>query len=237
MSSSVSGATNTRVAVVTGGLGAIGAAIVRQLRESGHRVVALDRNGDYPVDLSSEIDTRRAGREILAAFGRCDVLVHSAAAFDQMVLEDVTSGSWRHVQNTNVESLLWLAQELVPGMQERGFGRIVVVVSNTVWLPPAPWVLAYVASKGALIAMMRSLAVSLGDHGISVTAVAPGLTDTPGSRTANSDEDFAAVVRQQSLKRPLLPDDTASAVAFLVSDGGAALTGQVLVVDGGLVKR
>ena len=97
--------------------------------------------------------------------------------------------------------------------------------------------LPYVASKGALIGVMRTLAVSLGESGIAVSAVAPGLTDTPGSRTANAEADFDAVVRQQALNRRLTPDDTAAAVAYLASDDGAAMTGQVLCLDGGLILR
>ena len=97
--------------------------------------------------------------------------------------------------------------------------------------------LAYVASKGALIGVMRTLAVSLGDSGIAVSAVAPGLTDTPGSRTANTEADFDAVVNKQALNRRLTPEDTAAAVAYLASDDGAALTGQVLCLDGGLILR
>lgn len=85
--------------------------------------------------------------------------------------------------------------------------------------------------------MMRVLARTLGPSGISVTAVAPGLTDTPGSRTVNSDEQFEAVVAQQALARRLVPEDTAAAVTFLASDDAAAMTGQVLCVDGGLVMR
>jgi len=95
--------------------------------------------------------------------------------------------------------------------------------------------LPYIASKGALIGAMRKLARTLGPDGISVTAVAPGLTETAG--TTQKAAEFADVVHRQALKRRLTPDDTAAAVAFLVSDGAAALTGQELVVDGGLVLR
>lgn len=84
---------------------------------------------------------------------------------------------------------------------------------------------------------MRSLARALGPDGVAVTAVAPGLTDTPASRTVNTDESFDATVARQALNRRLIPADTAAAVAFLVSDGAAALTGQVLCADGGLVLR
>ena len=226
-----------RVAVVTGGSGAIGSAIVAALTASGHRTVILDRTGDDPVDLSSEAPTRAAAEAVLAREGRCDVLVHCAGAFDQAALSDVNLATWRHVQSVNVESVLWMSQVFTPGMAERGFGRIVLISSDTVWLPPEPVLLPYITSKAAQLGLMRVLAKALGPSGISVSAVAPGLTDTPGARTVNTDEQFDAVVAQQALSRRLVPEDTAAAVDFLASEGGAAMTGQVLCVDGGLIMR
>jgi NAD(P)-dependent dehydrogenase (short-subunit alcohol dehydrogenase family) len=226
-----------RVAVVTGGAGAIGSAIVTALRDSGHRVVVIDRSGDVEADLSSETSTRSAAASVLAQYGGCDVFVHCAAVFDQAALKDLDSTTWRYVQAVNVESPLWLAQAFSPGMTERGFGRIVFVISDTVWRPPTPVLLPYVGSKGAIVGIMRTLAVTLGGDGIAVTAIAPGLTDTPGSRTVNTDKDFDDAVANQALKRRLIPADTAGIVAFLASDGAAALTGQVLCADGGLILR
>jgi len=226
-----------RVAVVTGGAGAIGASITRALRDTGHRTVILDRDADVACDLSSEASTRAAAATVLERHGRCDVLVHCAAAFDRATIAEVDAATWRRVQAVNVESALWLVQAFAPGMAERRFGRIVFIASDTVWAPPNPAMLAYIASKGALLGVMRTLAVTLGADGIAVSAVAPGLTDTPGARTRNGDEHFDAVVRGQALKRPLTPGDTAAAVAYLVSDAAAAMTGQVLCADGGLVMR
>jgi NAD(P)-dependent dehydrogenase (short-subunit alcohol dehydrogenase family) len=226
-----------RVAVVTGGAGALGSAIASALEADGLRVVVIDRTGDVTADLSSESSTRAAAAAVLERRGRCDVFVHCAAAFDQADLEHLDVATWRRVQAVNVESPLWFAQAFAPGMAERGFGRIVFVISDTLWKPPTPVLLPYVASKGALVGIMRTLAVTLGSDGIAVSAVAPGLTDTPGSRTLNTDEQFDAVVNEQALKRRLTPADTAAAVAFLASDGAAALTGQVLCADGGLVFR
>jgi len=143
---------------------------------------------------------------------------------------------WRRVQAVNVESALLLTQAFAPGMRARRFGRVIFIVSNTFWRPPGAHMLAYVASKGALIAMTRTLAVGLGNDGIAVTAVAPGLTRTPASAVVPSDE-FADVAAHQALPRPLTPDDTAAVVAMLAGDDAAALTGQTLTVDGGLVLR
>ncbi|MFD7834436.1 SDR family oxidoreductase [Streptomyces sp. NPDC059761] len=113
---------------------------------------------------------------------------------------------------------------------------MVFIVSNTFWRPPGAHMLAYVASKGALIGMTHALAVGLGGDGIVVTAVAPGLTRTPATGVVPAEE-FEEVAARQALPRPLTPDDTAAVVAMLVSEDAAALTGQVFTVGGGLVMR
>ena len=102
------------------------------------------------------------------------MLVHAAAAFDRADLARLDLAVWRRVQAVNVESALLLAQAFVPSMAARGFGRIIFVVSDTVWAPPAADLLPYVTSKGALVALARALAVAHGPDGIAVTCVAPG---------------------------------------------------------------
>jgi NAD(P)-dependent dehydrogenase (short-subunit alcohol dehydrogenase family) len=227
----------TRVAAVTGGAGAIGGAIAVGLREAGHEVVIIDRAGDPPVDLTAPDAVRAAAADVLARYGRCDVLVHAAAAFDRASLAELDPQTWHRVQAVNVESALWLAQAVAPGMAERGFGRIVFVVSDTIWDPPAADLLAYVASKAALVGVARTLARSLGRDGITVNCVAPGLTPTPAAVADTPPEAFAAVRARQAIDRDLTPDDIAAAVAFLVSDAAGAITGQTLCADGGLVLR
>jgi 3-oxoacyl-[acyl-carrier protein] reductase len=223
--------------VITGGAGAIGGAIAAELTAAGYAVVSLDQVGDPPVDLSSADQVQTAATNVLATHGRCDVLVHAAAAFDKADLASLELPTWRRVQAVNVESALLLAQAFVPGMAARRFGRIIFVVSDTVWSPPAADMLAYVTSKGALIALARTLAVGHGADGIAVTCVAPGLTDTPAARLGQSDALFEAVRSRQALPRTLVPGDVAATVAFLASDAAAALTGQTLCVDGGLILR
>ena len=227
----------TRVAAVTGGAGAIGGAIAAGLLAAGHEVVILDRDGDPPVDLSETNAVRAAAAAVLDRYGRCDVLVHAAAAFDRAPLSELDPQMWRRVQAVNVESAVWLAQALAPGMAGRGFGRIVFVVSDTIWDPPVGDLLAYVASKAALVGVARTLARSLGRDGITVNCVAPGLTPTPAAVAGTPPEAFAAIRARQAIGRDLEPGDIAAAVAFLVSDGAGAVTGQTLCLDGGLVLR
>jgi NAD(P)-dependent dehydrogenase (short-subunit alcohol dehydrogenase family) len=227
----------TRVAAITGGAGAIGAAIATALADAGHTVAILDRESDFPVDLVNEAEVRAAADQVLDRMGRCDVLVHAAAAFDRATLAEIDSATWRRVQAVNVESALWLSQAFVPGMARRGFGRIVMIVSDTVWNPPAPDLLPYIASKAALIGVARSLARALGTDGVTVNCVAPGLTRTPAAEEGMPPEAFEYVRAQQALPRSLMPEDVAGAVAFLASDAAAAVTGQTLCADGGLVLR
>src|SRR6476619_8625460 len=146
----MSGETNQdhRVAVVTGGAGGIGSAIVARLAPD-HTVVVLDRTGDVVVDLAATNDVRRAAELVLDRYGRCDVFVHAAATFAFGPLEQVELDTWRLIQAVNVESALLLTQAFVPGMQARGFGRVIFVVSNTFWSHTGGQVLPYVASKGA----------------------------------------------------------------------------------------
>jgi 3-oxoacyl-[acyl-carrier protein] reductase len=224
-----------RVAVVTGGAGAIGGAIAARLA-ADHTAVVLDRTGDVVVDLGDADDVRRAAKLVLGRYGRCDVFVHAAAMVAFGEFEAFELDVWRRVQAVNVESALLLAQAFAPGMRDRGFGRVIFIVSNTFWRPPGMHMLAYVASKGALIGMAHTLAVGLGGDGIAVTAVAPGLTHTPATVNVPAEE-FTEAEAHQALPRPLTPDDTAAAVAMLAREDAAALTGQTLMVDGGLVLR
>jgi NAD(P)-dependent dehydrogenase (short-subunit alcohol dehydrogenase family) len=217
-----------RVAVVTGGAGGIGGAIVRALGDAGFATVILDREECDLADAASV-------REAAAGIARADVLVHAAAAFDQATLAEVELESWRRVQAVNVEAAVLLAQAFAPGMAERGWGRIVHVVSDTIWQPPSATMLPYVTSKAALVGLTRVLAAALGADGITVNAVAPGLTRTPASESGLPDRAFEAVERRQAVPRPLVPDDVAGTVAFLCTDAAAAITGQTLNVDGGLV--
>jgi NAD(P)-dependent dehydrogenase (short-subunit alcohol dehydrogenase family) len=226
--------TETRVAVVTGGAGAIGGAIAGRLAEDGFAVVVIDLHGEVSADLSDADQVRAAAAKVLADHGRCDVLVHAAAISDRMELETAELEAWRRVQAVNVESFLLLAQAFAPGMKERGFGRIIPIVSDTFWSPPGENMLAYIATKGTLIAMMRTLAVGLGPDGIAVAAVAPGLTKTAGTVLV-PDAEFEAADAHRPLSRPLVSEDVAAAVSFLARDEAAAMTGQILNTDGGAV--
>jgi NAD(P)-dependent dehydrogenase (short-subunit alcohol dehydrogenase family) len=236
-----------RVALVTGGARGIGRACAARLAQDGFRVLIADRSGaheaahdiegarGHEVDLADATQTRALAAAILQDPGRCDVLVNNAAQLGRHTFEELDLDIWRRFHAVNVEAPFLLCSALVPAMAQRGSGRVVNIVSNTVWAPPPAGLCAYVATKGALLGFTRALAVELGGRGVTVNAVAPGLTPTPGSREGMPTEAFDAVRDQQAIDRAITPEDIAAAVSYLVSEDAAAVTGQALRVDGGLV--
>jgi NAD(P)-dependent dehydrogenase (short-subunit alcohol dehydrogenase family) len=237
-----------RVALVTGGARGIGRACARRLAADGLRVVVADRagaaqaaaeiDGDADaeeVDLADADETLGLAQRVLDRHGRCDVLVNNAAQLGHHALSDLDLETWRRFQAVNLEAPFLLCRALVPAMAQRGEGRVVNIVSNTVWAPPGPGFLAYITTKAGLLGFTRALAVEYGPSGVAVNAVAPGLTPTPGSQADTPDEAFAAVRAQQAVHRSLTADDIAGAVSYLASSDASAVAGQALRVDGGLV--
>ena len=154
----------------------------------------------------------------------------------------MTFADWRRILSTNLDGTFLVTKAFVPGMQERGWGRIVNMSSCTVGSVVTGFC-HYVASKGGIVGFTRALATELGPIGITVNAIAPGLTRRPApSRAAprtgfaSMDDEFAAVAKVQAIKRPEVPDDLVGTVSFLTSDDAAFITGQTLNVDGGRVR-
>ncbi len=163
------------------------------------------------------------------------ILVNCAADLTQGRLEELDAATLTRVLSVNVVAAAMLARRVAPGMARRHFGRIVNVASNTFDRPPGPAMSAYIASKGGLIGLTRSLAVELGPSGITVNAISPGLTHTAGARAGQPDELFERVREQQALRRTLQPADYSGILGLLVSEQGGAVTGQTIRVDGGVV--
>lgn len=227
----------SRVAFVTGGAGAIGSAICEALGDQGYEVAVIDQTGEFACDLGESREVERVAEAALGRFGRCDALVHAAASFEFFALDQLDLERWRRVQAVNVEAALLLCRALAPGMTERKFGRVVFITSNTVWSPPGPQFLAYIASKAALEGIARVLAMSLGAAGVTVNTVEPGLTRVARTEADTPPQAFAAARAAQAIPRNVEAPQVADAVAFLCSDAAAAITGQALCVDNGLVLR
>lgn len=229
-------------AVVTGGASGIGAAVVAALLADDVRCVVMDLAAPpEPVTgaeyVRADVSTESGAAAVLAALAalgiaRVDHLVHCAGVLHYASFRDTDRAAWQRVLRVNLEGTIAITQTLEPLM---GWGgRIVLFASGTVFKGPRN-VFAYAASKAGVIGFARCLASELGDEGITVNVVAPGITATPmGERMAETEE---ANIATRAIRRRAVPEDVVGSVRFLLSDGAAFVTGQTLCVDGGSVKH
>lgn len=232
-------------AIVTGAAQGIGRAIAQGLAAAGATVLAVDRDGGGLAQVGAGIATRRVDLADRAAVAEalatpCDVLVCAAGGVCGQVggpLEAVVEPDWRAIFMANVDSALWSAQAVAPGMKARGAGRIVTIASGAGLRPSLTGIHAYTAAKHALVGLTRQLAQELGPHGITVNGVAPGfvLSNPTTQRQWESygAEGQARMVAGIHLRRLGRAEDIANAVLFLASDAASWITGQILSVDGG----
>ena len=229
-----------KVAIVTGGAQGIGRAIAEGLATEGATVVVADLNppdGAIRADVSSENDVTRLVEETVARHGRIDILVNNAGLYASLAMRPFTEiplEEWRQVMDVNVASMFLTCRAVVPAMREQGGGKIVNISSGTPFRG-VPFLLHYVTSKGAIVALTRALAKELGKDGIHVNCVAPGFTMSEGVK-AHPDVVEAlrdASVAARTIQRDQLPEDVVGAVVFLCSPGADFVTGQTMVIDGG----
>jgi NAD(P)-dependent dehydrogenase (short-subunit alcohol dehydrogenase family) len=242
-----------RTAFVTGAAAGIGQAYAQRLAADGADVVVADiADGAETVSLIEEAGSQglavecdvSSGDAVAAAaaaakerFGTVDILVHNAGIYPITEFKDMDFDEWRKVLSVNLDSAFHLCHELLPGMREQSWGRVVLISSNT-FHAGIGGMSHYVASKGGLIGFLRSLAAEVGEEGVTVNGVAPSLVRSKGTTEGPHEELglFEFVAQGQAIKRTEEPADLVGAISFLTSDDAAFITGQTLCVDGGWVR-
>jgi NAD(P)-dependent dehydrogenase (short-subunit alcohol dehydrogenase family) len=246
-----------RVAVVTGGASGIGAGVVERFLQAGARVAIIDIDRELgeaesqrmlarnpgaqcdflEADVSSEAQVAAMALEIGQRFGQVNYLVNNAGMVLVKALEDSTSEDWDRVMNVNVKSVFLMTKYLFPYLRRSSPAAVVNVgsVSSFVGQKLTP---IYVASKGAVAMLSKSVALDYAQYGIRVNCVCPGITDTPMlQHHVQTSLDPRQTLRERldrvPLDRLLSPADIASAILFLCGDESSGITGTTLVVDGG----
>lgn len=243
-----------KVAIVTGGSAGIGNAITKRFVLEGAHVVIADIHGaeaaaaelsavgpevlGLTTDISFESDVETLVKATFEKFGRIDILVNNAAMVTlPKPFEEIGAADWRRMMEVNTLGPYLCCRAVAPHMKRQKSGRVINIASSTVHTG-LPYQLHYVSSKGALIAFTRSLAHELGDDNITVNAIAPGFTlvDRIAKQSARVDSFLKNYGHLNAIKRPGVPEDLAGAASFLASDDAGFITGQTLIVDGGMEK-
>jgi NAD(P)-dependent dehydrogenase (short-subunit alcohol dehydrogenase family) len=230
-----------KVAIVTGGAQGIGAAIAAGLAAEGAIVVVADLNppeGGIGADVSDEDDVGRMVDETLDRHGRLDILINNAGLYASLAMRPFTEiplEEWRQVMDVNVASMFLTCRAAVPVMRAQGDGGKIVNISSGTPFRGVPFLVHYVTSKGAIVALTRALAKELGKDGIHVNCVAPGFTMSAGVEAHPEvvEKLRDVTVAARTIQRDQVPEDVVGAVVFLCTPAADFITGQTMVIDGG----
>jgi 2-hydroxycyclohexanecarboxyl-CoA dehydrogenase len=236
----------SRVALVTGGAGGIGRAIVREMAAAGHRVVAGDIADGAPdeaalavyLDVTDSGSVDAAVTQTEAELGPIEILVNTAGWDEFRAFLETDEAFWDLIIELNYKGCLRVWRRVVPGMVEREYGRVVNISSDAARVGSSLEAV-YAGAKAAQVGFGKTLAREVARRGVTVNSVCPGPTETPlldgmlgaGEASAKMVEALRRAVPMRRLGRP---DDVAAAVAFLTSDAAGYITGQTLSVSGGL---
>jgi NAD(P)-dependent dehydrogenase (short-subunit alcohol dehydrogenase family) len=247
-----------KTAVISGAASGIGQASAVRLAEEGARIVIADRDnaeetlaliegvGGQAIavrcDVSDPASVTALKEEVEKKGGLCDILVNNAGIYPVQTFDEITFDDWRRVLSVNLDSMFLMTKAFADGMRQKGWGRIVNIASDTVSLT-VPDFVHYITSKAGVIGFTRSLATEFGQDGVTVNAIAPGLTRTPGTAVRReipgamtTAQLFDLMADMQSIKRNEQTSDLVGAVSFLASDDAGFITGQTLYVNGGLTR-
>ncbi|HUB76913.1 MAG TPA: glucose 1-dehydrogenase [Solirubrobacteraceae bacterium] len=241
-----------RTAIVTGAGQGIGRAVAHRLAAEGANVAVTDLNGENALRVAAEVGERAhalaldvtdrtacadAVAAVVERFGGLDGLVNNAGVFSTLRMgpfEQIGADEFAAVMNVNVAGTFNCCQAVAPLLRAQRAGSIVNLSSGTVRMG-RPFYAHYVASKAAVVGLTRALANELGEDGVRINAIMPGSIRTEIPRDTVTPEQAQAIVARQALKRQMTPEDILGTVVFLLSDDAAMLTGQTIVVDGGLI--
>ncbi len=250
-----------RTVVITGAAGGLGSGMAAAFAAEGAAVAVVDLPASPGEEVAERINAAAtagggpgrawfaacdladlaATRQLIAGLGAreggLDVLINNAAIYPRKEVADYSTEDWLAVQRVNVDAAFVCAQAALPAMRAAGHGRIINVSSIT-FFGGTPFLVPYVASKGALVGLTRALAREVGADGITVNAIAPGAFPTAAEAIHPDLESYNAfILEQQAIKRRGTPADIANAALFLAAPETSFITGQLLVVDGGWVMN
>jgi NAD(P)-dependent dehydrogenase (short-subunit alcohol dehydrogenase family) len=244
-----------RTALVTGGSKGIGKAVARGLAEAGANIAISARHEDelkkataeigegldmqvesFVADMCDRAAVKKLAADVLAKFGRCDVLFNNAGSNKPQPLVESTEEAWDNIVELNLTSCMLLSRELAPSMIKNKWGRI-VYTSSIMGLASNPARGCYSATKAALIGMARAQALELGPHNITVNCLAPGPVATDLPMSLLSPEQKKIFAERTAVKRWGQPVDMVGPVLMLATQAGAFITGNVILADGGILCR
>ena len=221
-----------KIVLITGAKGGLGTDITKAFLDSGAIVVGVSRSiqqidfsplnfAAYPADISQPQATRELVAKVIAKYGRIDVLVHVMGGFAAGKIHETDDETWTRMRDLNLSSAFYIAREVIPHMRAAGGGRLIAIGSLAA-VEPHAGIGAYVATKTALTALYRTIALENSDKNITANVILPGTMDTPTNRAAMTNADRSKWVQ---------PADVAKLTLLLAGDAGAQINGALIPIS------